>query len=218
MTDRWVCKRCFADNDGSAGSCARCGLLRGSEVPDADRAAWAEQTGAPPPAAGTAAGWQRWLRFWWIPAIAIALAVGYFTTARRGDDGALSGGGTLSVNDLRVGDCFSTDGATEIAEVQGVPCTEPHTFEVFAVHTYDGPLPLTDESSEVVFLDLCQGEFETYVGAPYATSAIYGSMISPSEETYADGDREYVCVLFEPDPDDFDQDLVLTESLRGAAR
>jgi len=218
MTDRWVCKRCFADNEGSAGACAQCGLIRGSEVPDADRAAWAEASGAPAPGAGTQPGWQRWLRFWWIPAVTIALAVGYFTTARRGEDGSLSTGGTLSVTDLQVGDCFSTDGATEIADVDGVPCTEPHTFEVFAVHTYDGPLPMTDASSEAVFRDLCEREFEAYVGAPYATSAIYGSMISPSEESYRGGDREYVCVLFEPDPADVNEDRVLTESLRGVAR
>lgn len=218
MTDRWVCKRCFADNDASAPACARCGLLRGSEVSDADRGAWAAETGTAVPGGTPPPPWRSWLRFWWIPVAVIVLAVGYFTTARRGDDGALAAAGTLSVTDLRVGDCFNTDGETEIADVDGVPCTEPHNYEVFAVHTYDGALPLTDASSEAVFRDLCEGDFEAYVGAPYATSAIYGSMISPSEESYADGDREYVCILFEPDPDNFSDDLVLTESLRGAAR
>ena len=46
------------------------------------------------------------------------LAVGYFTTARRGDDGALTAAGTLSVTDLQVSDCFSTDGATELSDVE----------------------------------------------------------------------------------------------------
>jgi hypothetical protein len=43
-------------------------------------------------------------------------------------------------------------------------------------------------------------------------------MITPSEETWADGDREFICTLYEPDPDDFDANVVLTESLRGAGR
>jgi hypothetical protein len=218
VTDRWVCKRCFSNNDASAGACERCGLLRGSEVADADRDAWANATGTPVPGTAAKPGWQRFLRFWWVPVAVIVLGVGWFTTARRGDDGAVTAAGTLSVTDLRVGDCFSTDGATEIADVDAVPCTEPHTFEVFGVHTYEGALPLTDASSEAVFRDLCEADFEAYVGAPYDTSAIYGSMISPSEETYADGDREYLCILFEPDPANFSEDLVLTESLRGAAR
>ena len=65
---------------------------------------------------------------------------------------------------------------------------------------------------ETVFSSICLDEFEGYVGAPYATSAIYASMISPSEGSWADGDRTFTCVLFDPDGAE------LTESLRGAAR
>jgi hypothetical protein len=50
------------------------------------------------------------------------------------------------------------------------------------------------------------------VGEPYATSEIYGSMITPSADGWADGDREYICILYEPGNEG------LTESLRGAER
>lgn len=218
MSDRWVCKRCFADNDGMAATCGRCALMRGSEVSDADRAAWAQASGTPLPQAHERGGAQRWLRFWWVPVTVIVLAVGYFTTARRGDDGAVNAGGTLAVTELRTGDCFTTDGETEIADVEAVPCTEPHTYEVFAVHEYEGALPMRDDAYMAVFDELCVADFERYVGAEWDTSEIYGDMITPSEESYADGDRGYLCFLYEPDPADFAKDLTLTTSLRGAAR
>ena len=217
MNDRWVCKRCFADNEAVVGACARCGLLRGSEVSEADRTTWAAETGAPAPATEPPA-WRGWLRFWWIPVAVVVLAVGYFTTARRGDDGAVNAGGTLSVTEMQVGDCFTTGDEELISDVDAVPCDEPHKYEVFAVRDHTGPLPLTDASYQSVFDSLCLADFESYVGATWTSSQIYADMITPSEESYAQGDREYICFLYEPDPEDMSADLVLSESLRGAAR
>jgi hypothetical protein len=198
MSDRWVCRRCFADNEEVDAVCARCGHTRGADATVEDQRAWAAQTGATPIGEAPPA-WRGWLRFWWIPALAIFLAVGYLTTARRGDDGALDSAGRVPVNDLRAGDCFNTDDENEISDVDGVPCTEPHEYEVFAVDTHDAA-------------SICLDDFDAYVGAPYDTSAIYASMISPSEGSWADGDRTFTCVLYDPD------DAELTESLRGAAR
>ena len=128
MTERWVCKRCFADNDETNSACQRCGLIRGAEATDADQAR---------PADG---GWRRWLRYWWIPAIVVALAVGYFTNARRGADGGITDGGTLQIADLRVGDCFDLTEATatEISEVDAKPCTDAHEYEMFHITTWTG--------------------------------------------------------------------------------
>ena len=218
MNERWVCKRCFADNDEPAPACARCGLIRGAESTDADRAGWAATTGSPTVATADP-GWKRYLRFWWVPALAVALLVGYLTTARRDSLGALETSGTVSVEDMRAGDCFNSD-EEEISEVDGVPCSEAHEYEVFAVGTYgsDNAAFPSDAEMEAVFGSVCEAPFEAYVGASYESSAIYASMITPSEETWADGDREFICTLYEPDPDDFDANVVLTESLRGAGR
>ena len=211
MTDRWVCKRCFADNNGTDSACQRCGLIRGAEATPTDQTAWASQGGAatttPDP------GWRRWIRFWWIPALAIALVVGYLTTARRGDDGSLASAGNVSVEELREGDCFNASDAEEISDVDGVPCTEAHEYEVFALSNYegDGTYP-PDSALEAIFTQICEPDFEPYVGEPYATSEIYGSMITPSEESWSDGDRAYICVLYDP------EDTQLTESLAGANR
>ena len=89
MNERWVCKRCFADNDETAAACHRCGLIRGAESTDADQTAWAASPQPEAAQTGDTRGGvvRQLLRFWWIPAAAIALAIGYFTTAQRGDDG-----------------------------------------------------------------------------------------------------------------------------------
>jgi hypothetical protein len=212
VTDRWVCKRCFADNNETEAACQRCGLIRGAEATPADQTSWA----ASPAGTATATpdpGWRRYLRFWWIPALAIALVVGYLTTARRDDDGSLATAGTVSVDDLREGDCFNTSDDVEISDVDGVPCTEPHAYEVFALATYegDGTYP-PDSQLDGIFTQVCEPSFETYVGLPYADSVIYGNMISPSEESWSKGDRSFICVLFDRNDD------TLTESLAGANR
>ena len=176
-----------------------------------DQRAWAARSGAAPIGSEPSA-WRGWLRFWWIPAIAIFLAVGYLGSARRGDDGALSSPGGVAVTDLRSGDCFNTGDETLISEVEGVPCTEAHEYEVFAVDTHDADALPSDAELDAIFGTICVDAFEDYVGAPYAMSAVYASLISPSEGSWSEGDRTFTCVLYDPD------DAELTESLRGAAR
>ena len=210
MNERWVCKRCFADNESTDSTCQRCGLLRGADATQADQTDWAEAASTEP---ARPAGWQRWLRYWWIPVLVVVLAGGYLFSARRGDDGSLTSAGTVSVDDLRVGDCFNSAFGTEISDVDGVPCTQAHEYEVLEVATWegDGTFP-ADSRMDGIFLEICEPSFASYVGEPYETSAIYASMISPSEESWGAGDREFTCVLYDPD------DTQLTESLRGAGR
>src|SRR3990170_330315 len=99
MSERWVCKRCFADNEETDSACQRCGLVRGAESTEADQTTWASQGGLTPATHPT--GWQRWLRYWWIPVLAVVLVGGYLLSARRGDDGSLTSAGNVGVHDLR---------------------------------------------------------------------------------------------------------------------
>lgn len=212
MNERWVCKRCFADNEESAAACTRCGLTRGAEVAEADRQQWASEEQARAFAQADRPAWQRWLRFAWIPIVGGAVLFGVLSAAPRGEDGSLTGSGSLSVDDLRAGDCFNTGEETEISDVDGVPCDEPHAYEVFAVVRHEAAAFPSDAEMDQVFQSRCVAPFEAYVDAPYATSEIYGSMITPSEESWSDGDRTFVCVLYDPENE------ALTESLRGASR
>jgi hypothetical protein len=219
MIQRWVCKRCFTDNDGEAGACARCGLLRGSEVSDADRAAWASAAGVPNPmAAAERPAWRGLLRFWWIPAILIFLGIGWFTSAGRSDDGSLTSAGTVTVTDLRVGDCFDAEDDAEISDVDGIPCAEPHDYEVYVVQERDGASYPTEAEFDTIFDSLCVAAFESYVGSDYSTSALYAGMITPSEGSWDDGDREYICYLYEPVDTSLTENVPQTGSAEGSAR
>ncbi len=218
MNERWVCKRCFADNEEGGAACARCGLARGAEATDVDQTAWAAQTGRVVVAEQPL--WRKLIGFWWIPVVGVALLIGYLQTAQRGDDGALTTAGTVDVQELQVGDCFDSEEEEEIAEVDGIPCTEPHTFEVFAEGTYGGAGDpyLTDAEWDIAFTAVCEREFEPYVGAPWAISEIFASMLTPSAESWEEGDREVTCVLFDPKGESLTEYEALTTSLRGAAR
>lgn len=205
-------------------ACARCGLTRGSEVAPADQQQWATAAGVPVPGAEPQRpAWQSLLRFWWVPVIAIAgigLLIGWLNSAERGDDGSLTGAGTVSVTDLRAGDCFNGGEEQEISEVDGVPCDEAHEYEVYAVQDREGDSYPTDDEFDAIFDSICVSAFETYVGVPYADSVLYAGMITPSESSWNDGDREYVCYLYEPidgsDPNS--ANVELTSSMEGAAR
>ncbi len=212
MSQRWVCKRCFADNEGPAGACASCGLPRGAEASADDQRAWAAQSGADRTPQPQVPGWRRWMRYWWVAALLIALGVGYLSSARRGDDGSLSDGGTVAVDELRVGDCFNTSEEAEITEVDGIPCDEPHDYEVFALTTHQAEAFPTDAELEAVFTTACAAAFQEYVGVPYFDSELYGSMITPSEASWGDGDRDITCFLYDVERGQ------LTESMRGARR
>lgn len=212
MNERWVCKRCFADNEGERSSCERCGLVRGSEATLADRQAWASAAGLPPPETEKPA-WQRWLRFWWIPVVAVVLVVGYVTTARRGDDGALTDAGTLTIEDLRVGDCFNSVEEGEINDVDAVPCDEPHAYEVYAIaDSTASAYPASDAQFEAAFFEICVPPFEDYVGIAYAESELWASAIIPTEDGWNAGDREFTCHLHD------ERESMLTGSQRGSGR
>jgi hypothetical protein len=219
VNERWVCKRCFADNDETNAACQKCGLIRGAEATETDRAGWSAQAAAQ--SEPRQAGWMKWLRLWWIPAIAIVIVVGYFASARRGSSGEIEGGGNLSAFDIQTGDCFGvgSEGA-QITDVEAVPCAEPHALEAYHVSDRETAAYPTQAELDAIFVQLCVANFESYVGAPYDTSEIWANFMRPSEESWAEGDREYVCYLFEPvDPNDPLADYVeQTGSLEGAAR
>lgn len=212
MSERWVCKRCFADNDGTAAVCAACGLTRGAEASIDDQQAWAAQSGSDWTPRSEPPAWRRWIRYWWVPALLIALGIGWFTSARRDDDGSLSAAGTVAVDDLRVGDCFNTSDAAEISEVDGIPCDQPHDYEVFALTTHDAAAFPSEAELDAVFETSCAAAFAEYVGVPYADSELYASMITPSEGSWGDGDRDITCFLHDL------EGRQLTGSMRGAGR
>jgi Septum formation len=128
-----------------------------------------------------------------------------FNDADRDGSGEIVSAGQLDVMSLQVGDCFNDPEELEqvVFDVAAVPCSEPHDNEVFALmpfgsafgDSYPGEATLDDYSYEV-----CGGQsFDSYVGGAYVDSSLEVFSFSPTEESWNDGDREFVCVLYRID-------------------
>ena len=113
-------------------------------------------------------------------------------------ESATSGGEETSVFDLEVGDCFGATTADQVDSVVVVDCEETHIYEVFALvdHEAGGDEAYPgDEAIGQYADDVCRGPFTDYVDHDYETSVYWITTVTPSAETWADGDREIVCTL-----------------------
>lgn len=131
----------------------------------------------------------------------------------RDEAGQIEEEGELSVFKFRVGDCFDDPSTTsdEVTDVAGVPCSGPHDNEVF--HLYDlpdGSFPGSADIEESVATE-CLPAFESYVGISYQISELFLFPLTPTEDSWAQSDREVVCALYA----DGEQ---LTGSMKGSSR
>jgi hypothetical protein len=104
------------------------------------------------------------------------------------------------VDELTVGDCLRFSGALGevILGLPTVPCSEPHTEEVFAtVNLPEGDFPGMDAIAQQGE-ELCFAEFEGFVGLPYEVSVLEMGLYPPEEENWLAGDRMVVCVVSDP--------------------
>ncbi len=134
------------------------------------------------------------------------------SSLRRDDTGQVVQGGSLSVFDLRVGDCFDEPAGSQVSHLVAVPCAEPHDNEAFAIFDLDdGDYP-GEEAVDGIAEEGCLAAFADYVGIDYAESVLAASTFTPTAASWKDGDREVVCFL---------QDLEgskLSGSMAGAQR
>ncbi|WP_110588986.1 septum formation family protein [Microbacterium suaedae] len=141
---------------------------------------------------------------------------------RDSETGEVQEGGTESVFDVQVGDCFlepDTSG-DEIFDIEVVPCAEPHDYEMYYEYTLDlgeewpGDAAISDDA-----LQRCDAEFEAFVGVPFQNSAtLWFSYYSPGEESWAAGDDVIQCVIYEASDENGQQVVQVEGSLEGAAR
>lgn len=121
-------------------------------------------------------------------------------------------GGSVGVFTVQVGDCLNDPGvAGQITDVVQVDCAQPHNSEVYAsIQMTDGQFPGEAAVKEQALAD-CTTEFTAFVGMEYTASALDFSYYYPTENTWANGDREILCLIVDPAGP-------VTGSLRGAAR
>jgi Septum formation/Protein of unknown function (DUF2510) len=158
---------------------------------------------------------------WGIILGALAVAISVIAAARlvadpseeASQETAPPGAEVVNVFDLEVGDCLSEIQATEetFISVETVPCSQPHSEEIYAVVTLpEGDFP-GDEAIITQAEDVCVAEFEGFVGLSYAESVLEFNYAWPLEEGWDAGERGVVCAVSDPDGD-------TTGTLAGANR
>ena len=118
-----------------------------------------------------------------------------------------------NVFSLKVGDCFNGGSGETVVDVEVVPCTEAHDFEVFATPSYTaGGDAFPGNEAMTAFADReCVTAFQTYVGSDYAASELGVRYLTPTSESWAAGDRVVDCLLYL-------EGQKLTSSMRGSGR
>jgi hypothetical protein len=111
-------------------------------------------------------------------------------------------GETVSVFDLKTGDCFNSAAEGTVEEVERIDCAAPHTYEIFAAvdhpggssDAYPGDVAMASFAGEQ-----CRAEFEPFIGLDYDSSELFIFYLHPSAETWPRGDREVLCTVYSED-------------------
>ncbi len=129
------------------------------------------------------------------------------------DPGTDTGTGTdTDVFTIVIGDCLN-DGSVEgeVSTVKRIDCTEPHDSEAYAsIMMTDGAFPGDQAVQDQAIAD-CTTEFSAFVGLDYEASIYNFSYYYPTAESWAQGDREILCLII-------DEAGKTTGSLAGIAR
>lgn len=142
------------------------------------------------------------------------------TIALVGALGILAAGCTETVStiDLKVGDCFNYANTTDangdpVNLPSPVDCGSAHSDEVFSVFDYPNASEFPGyEQIGALRQTRCQADFKSYVGVTWDRSSYSINYESPTEESWAAGDRAIHCLLEEAIGGQ------MTGSARGSAR
>jgi len=108
---------------------------------------------------------------------------------------------TPRVLELDVGTCF--DDPSTLESVSDVPlrdCSDPHDNEVIALDQMGATTYPGDDTVTSISRETCIRVFDGYMGVPYLDSPYEVGWLSPTSESWAVGDREIICFVFDPTP------------------
>lgn len=102
------------------------------------------------------------------------------------------------LNYLRVGDCTTL--TSNFNEKTGkVDCSKPHHFEVIAEKHLVGTTAPDKATRDADAKSFCRTQFGSVVGITYDKSSYKMTFLSPSDETWAKGDRVIICIAGDSD-------------------
>lgn len=122
--------------------------------------------------------------------VLVVVALALVATACSGD---------TSVFDLAVGDCFNDQAdlsQTEVSSVATVDCAEPHDNEIYFEYSMtDAVFPGNEAALDAASLR-CLDQFDAFVGLDYRDSELELFAITPTVESWAEGDRVVYCAIY----------------------
>jgi hypothetical protein len=119
---------------------------------------------------------------------------------------------SLATFSLQVGDCFNDDAVAggSVSELPLTPCAEPHDNEIFYEYSMtESVFPGSMEALTSASIR-CLEEFKVFVGISFVDSVLTTFPVTPTAQSWAQGDRVVYCVLYAVDLSK------LTGSMRGA--
>ena len=149
------------------------------------------------------------------PAARPPATVAAATTATTGPPPTTTmAGEEVGLGSVRPGDCFDEpDGAGDsVSTVDVMPCRQPHDAEVYAIVPVASERLPADAALQELGDRACAARFRPYVGVPLRDSALDFTFFTPTQESWAAGDRTIICVLGDPEGDPVEG------SMRGARR
>ena len=140
----------------------------------------------------------------WLVYIAAALGFAIYGAASnvdRDSAGAIVGEGTVDAFQVRVGDCFDDPSSLsdEVTSLKGVPCSEPHDNEAFAVFDLAIESYPPDDAMADLAHEACRERFEPFVGRDYDSSSLDILSLFPSANSWLENDREVICAVYDVD-------------------
>jgi hypothetical protein len=79
----------------------------------------------------------------------------------------------------------------------GVPCSQPHDYETFAVFDVSLDSYPSEEAMGDLAYDSCLQRFDDFVGLDYDSSVLEIITMYPTTESWQQNDREVVCALYD---------------------
>ncbi|WP_051399473.1 DUF4190 domain-containing protein [Haloechinothrix halophila] len=131
----------------------------------------------------------------WIVLFVIVIIAGILDDVERTPTGEVTAEDTVPLENLRIGDCVEK--VTEdrnYFSVTVMPCDEPHHSEVFAKFDLRGE---AWPGEETVFADAnagCSDALREYSSTAYDDIDVAIFTFHPTAFTWADGDREIICL------------------------
>lgn len=146
--------------------------------------------------------------------LGVLTAVGFYVAAAFGSFDDLDDSDASITEGIEVGECVQVPEGEFFFRLRTQDCAAPHEGEVFFVAELpagaDDEYPGDAAVQEQVAAS-CVAEFESYVGTPYAASALDFSFVYPTRRQWNEDDRGFLCIAFDPAGD-------LTASVAGSGR